>query len=173
MPMPLSTVTGRHGMTTAPHHLAAQAGCDVLKDGGNAVEACVAIAATLAVVYPHMTGIGGDGFWVIAEPDGRVHGIHGCGGAAAAADLSLYTGLDAVPTRGPLAANTVAGTISGWAAALESGGGTLPLKGTRQGAAELGAADTTLPGDGNWHAQVRLNVAPLKVTGYALEVFYP
>ncbi len=123
--MALSTVTGRHGMVTAPHHLASAAGLDVLRDGGNAVEACVAVAATLAVVYPHMTGIGGDGFWAIREPDGRVHAIHGCGGAAANADLSLYAGLAAVPTRGPLAANTVAGTISGWAAALE--GGTLPL----------------------------------------------
>jgi len=114
-------------MVTAPHHLASEAGLAVLADGGNAVEATVATAAALAVVYPHMTGIGGDGFWVIAEPDGAVHSIHGCGGAAAAADLSLYAGLDAVPTRGPLAANTVAGTISGWVAALASGGGTLPL----------------------------------------------
>jgi gamma-glutamyltranspeptidase len=54
--------------------------------------------------------------------------VHGCGGAAAAADLSLYAGLEAVPTRGPLAANTVAGTISGWSAALEGGGGKLPLE---------------------------------------------
>ncbi|KAK0331047.1 hypothetical protein LTR94_030455, partial [Friedmanniomyces endolithicus] len=72
-----------------------------------------------------MTGIGGDGFWLIVEADGRVHGIHGCGGAAAAADLSLYAGMATVPTRGPLAANTVAGTISAWEAALA--GGTLPL----------------------------------------------
>lgn len=126
--MALTTITGSHGMVTAPHYLAAEAGCSVLKDGGNAVEATVAVAATLAVVYPHMTAIGGDGFWLIAEPDGRVHSIHGCGGAAASADLSLYAGLDAVPTRGPLAANTVAGTISGWEAALASAGGSLPLQ---------------------------------------------
>jgi len=123
--MTLSTVHGRHGMVTAPHFLASRAGLEVLKDGGNAREAAVAVAAALAVVYPHMTGIGGDSFWLIHEPDGRVHAIHGCGGAAQAADLSLYAGLDAVPTRGPLAANTVAGTISGWEAMLE--GGTLPL----------------------------------------------
>lgn len=125
--MAMRTVSGRGGMATAPHHLAATAGCDVLRDGGNAVEACVAIAATLAVVYPHMTGIGGDGFWLIAEPDGHVHGIHGCGGAAIKADLSLYAGMAAVPTRGPLAANTVAGTISGWEAALAGSDGTMPL----------------------------------------------
>lgn len=125
--MSLRTVTASQGMVTAPHALAAEAGLGVLRDGGNAVEACVATAAALAVVYPHMTGIGGDGFWVIAEPDGRVHGIHGCGGAAAAADLALYAGHETVPMRGPLAANTVAGTISGWEAALASAGGTLPL----------------------------------------------
>ena len=125
--MTLSTISGTNGMVTAPHWLAAQAGCDVLKDGGNAVEAAVAVAATLAVVYPHMTGIGGDSFWLVAQPDGAIHSVHGCGGAAAKADLALYAGLATVPTRGPLAANTVAGTLSGWAAMLESGGGTLPL----------------------------------------------
>jgi gamma-glutamyltranspeptidase len=123
-----STVHGRNGMVTAPHYLASEAGLSVLRDGGNAVEATVAVAATLAVVYPHMTAIGGDGFWTIAEPDGRVHGIHGCGGAGAACDLALYAGHEAVPTRGPLAANTVAGTISGWQAALASAGGNLPLE---------------------------------------------
>ncbi|MEI6642092.1 MAG: gamma-glutamyltransferase [Novosphingobium sp.] len=125
--MGLTTVSSRKGMVTAPHRLAAEAGLSVLQDGGNAVEATVAVAACLAVVYPHMTGIGGDGFWVIHEPDGAVHGIHGCGGAAGAASLDLYAGLDAVPFRGPLAANTVAGTISGWTAALETAGGSLPL----------------------------------------------
>jgi len=123
----MQTIHASNGIVTAPHHLAAQAGCDVLKDGGSAVEACVAVAATLAVVYPHMTSLGGDGFWVICEPDGIVHSIHGCGGAAASADLSLYAGLEAVPTRGPLAANTVAGTISGWEAALAEPYCQLPL----------------------------------------------
>lgn len=123
----MKTVTARQGIVTAPHHLAAEAGCDVLKDGGNAVEATVAVAAALAVVYPHMTGIGGDGFWLIREPDGRVHSIHGCGGAVAKADLSLYADHETVPTRGPLAANTVAGTISAWTAALEGEGCSLPL----------------------------------------------
>jgi gamma-glutamyltranspeptidase/glutathione hydrolase len=112
-------------MVTSPHHLASQAGLDILCDGGNAFDAGVATAAALAVVYPHMTGIGGDGFWLIAEPDGSTRAIHGCGGAAAAADLELYAGMSAVPTRGPLAANTVAGTISAWAEALKHG--ALPL----------------------------------------------
>lgn len=123
----LFSVRSLRGMATAPHHLAAQAGTDVLKDGGNAVEAAVAVAAALAVVYPHMTGIGGDGFWLISEPDGHVRAVSACGAAARSADLSLYHGLDTIPWRGPLAANTVAGTISGWQSALEISGQTLPL----------------------------------------------
>ena len=123
----LTTVTGRNGMVTAPHFLAAEAGLGVLRDGGNAAEASIAVAATLAVVYPHMTGLGGDGFWLLAEPDGEVKLVHGCGGAAASADLALYAGLDSVPTRGPLAANTVAGTVSAWGEVLAGTPGTLPL----------------------------------------------
>jgi len=108
-------------MVTSPHHLASQAGLDVLREGGTAIEAVVATASMLAVVYPHMTGIGGDGFWLILWPDGRSEAIDASGRAAVAADLDLYrkAGLDAVPWRGPLAANTVAGTVSGWDAALQ------------------------------------------------------
>ncbi|WP_164852624.1 gamma-glutamyltransferase family protein [Novosphingobium umbonatum] len=124
----METARSLNGMVSAPHALAARAGRDVLADGGSAVEACVAVAATLAVVYPHMTGLGGDGFWLIREGDGRIHSVHGCGGAAGKADLALYNGLEAVPWRGPLAANTVAGTVSAWEAALESDAGTLPLE---------------------------------------------
>jgi gamma-glutamyltranspeptidase/glutathione hydrolase len=124
----IHSVRSYRGSVTAPHHLAAQAGLDVLKDGGNAVEASVAVAACLAVVYPHMTGIGGDGFWLIAEADGRCHAIHGCGSAAAAANLELYEGSTQIPTRGPLAANTVAGAVSAWEAALASSGGEIPLQ---------------------------------------------
>ena len=121
----LHTASAFRGMVTAPHHLAAQSGLDVLKDGGTAAEAAVAVAATLAVVYPHMNSIGGDSFWLVREPDGVLHGVHAVGGAAQKAELSLYAGLESVPWRGPLAANTVAGTISGWQALLE--GGALPL----------------------------------------------
>jgi gamma-glutamyltranspeptidase/glutathione hydrolase len=125
----LKTARGRGGAVTAPHHLASEAGLHVLKDGGSAAEAAVAIAATLAVVYPHMNSIGGDSFWLLAEPGRDPVGVDACGRAAAAADIDLYrrAGLSAVPTRGPLAANTVAGTLSGWSEVLRLGGGRLPL----------------------------------------------
>jgi len=120
------------GIVTAPHHLAAQAGLAVLREGGNAIEAMVAAAAAIAVVYPHMNAIGGDGFWIVCEPGRAPVGIDACGAAGHRVDASLYAsrGLTAVPARGPLAANTVAGTLSGWQEALaisHEWGGRLPL----------------------------------------------
>jgi gamma-glutamyltranspeptidase/glutathione hydrolase len=125
--------TGLSGMVSAPHHLAAQAGRDVLKDGGTAIEAMVAAAATIAVVYPHMNAIGGDGFWLIAEPGQDPIAIRACGPAAALATPAYYRkqNFEALPTRGPMAALTVAGAVSGWAEALAVsrawGGTPLPL----------------------------------------------
>ena len=125
----LKARTARGGMVSAPHHLAAQAGAAVLRDGGNAVEAMVAAAATIAVVYPHMNSLGGDGFWLIAEPGKAPVGIDACGRSAALADRGFYAerGLEAIPSRGPHAANTVAGALSGWQAALAALPCRLPL----------------------------------------------
>lgn len=125
----LQTLTGRRGMVTAPHHLAAQAGISIMREGGNAIEAMVAAAATIAVVYPHMNSIGGDGFWLISEPGKSPIGIDACGRAAKLATARFYLDREcaAIPARGPFAANTVAGAISGWKAALSIGGGRLPL----------------------------------------------
>lgn len=128
-----NTTYATRGMAVAPHSLAAQAALSVLNgDGGNAIEAMVAAAAAIAVVYPHMNGIGGDGFWVISEPGQPVRAIEACGMAGAAVTRDLYLGRDLqqIPVRGPLAANTVAGTISGWERALTlsaAWGGRLPL----------------------------------------------
>jgi len=125
----LKALACSRGMVTAPHHLAAQSGIAVLRDGGNAVEAMVAAAATIAVVYPHMNSIGGDGFWLISQPGKDPIGIDACGRAAGLATPDWYRakGLPSIPTRGPLAANTVAGAVSGWKAALDVAGTRLPL----------------------------------------------
>ena len=117
----LYSKTSLGGMVTAPHHLAAQAGASVLRDGGNAVEAMVAAAAAIAVVYPHMNGIGGDGFWLISEAGREPVAIQACGQSAARATKDFYAshGDPIIPNRGPRAALTVAGAIGGWHAALE------------------------------------------------------
>ncbi|MDI9334705.1 MAG: gamma-glutamyltransferase [Cytophagales bacterium] len=128
------TLTSPRGMATAPHHLAASSAAAVLREGGNAIEAMVAAAATIAVVYPHMNSIGGDGFWIISEPGQEPVAIDACGRAAGLASMAWYreqgvTG-SVIPGRGPLAANTVAGAISGWQEALLHStrmGGKLPV----------------------------------------------
>ncbi len=103
---------------TAPHYAASQVGQHVLEQGGTAIEAMVAAAASIAVVYPHMNGLGGDGFWLISEPGKAPVGIDASGCAAAGATLDAYAGLDVIPSRGGQAALTMAGAVAGWKTAL-------------------------------------------------------
>jgi len=126
------TAGHRRGVVAAPHDAATEAGRAILEDGGNALEAMVAMAATIAAVYPHMNHIGGDAFWLIREPSGRVRAIMGAGSAGAKATPTLYRehGYDAIPPRGPLAALTVPGAVATWTLALQAAeayGGKLPL----------------------------------------------
>jgi gamma-glutamyltranspeptidase/glutathione hydrolase len=130
--MDLHTAGHRRGVVCAPHAAAAEAGRAVLAEGGNALEAMVAMAASIAVVYPHMNGIGGDGFWLVREPSGRVRALMAAGRAGERARPDLYreAGHDDIPTRGPLAALTVPGAIGGWMLALDMAralGAKLPL----------------------------------------------
>jgi gamma-glutamyltranspeptidase/glutathione hydrolase len=105
----------------APHHLAAEAGRALMGEGANAIEAMIGMAATIAVVYPHMNAIGGDGFWLIREPSGKVLYIEACGYAGSEATMERYKslGYDSIPARGPLSALTVPGTVGGWQLAHE------------------------------------------------------
>lgn len=130
--MEFNTYGHRRGVVAAPHAEATEAGYHVLGEGGNALEAMVAMAATIAAVYPHMNHIGGDGFWLFRERSGRVRAIMGAGPAGARAAPALYreAGHDAIPARGPLAALTVPGAVGGWMLALEAAkalGGRMPL----------------------------------------------
>lgn len=116
----------------APHLSACATGQAILAAGGNAIEAMVAMAAAVAVVYLHMNGIGGDGFWLVREPGGRVHALNAAGAAGSLATIRRYRdkGYDAIPPRGADAAATVAGAVGGWRLALELSqalGGKLPL----------------------------------------------
>jgi oxamate amidohydrolase len=111
---------GRRGLVASPHPLATIAGLEALQRGGTAVDAAVAVGATLAVVYPHMTGLGGDSFWLLWDARARrLTALQAAGGAAAAATPELYRrhGLAQIPARGPLAALTVPGAVDGlWTA---------------------------------------------------------
>lgn len=127
------TANSYRGMVVSPHHLASEAGLAVLRDGGNAAEAAVATAAALCVVYPHMTGLGGDAFWTIHDPaGGRVECIDASGisGAAVNFEYLKKARLEKIPQRGPKAMITCPGAVSGWQKALEvskNWGRALPL----------------------------------------------
>jgi gamma-glutamyltranspeptidase/glutathione hydrolase len=105
------------GLVASPHHLASEAGAAILQIGGNALDAALAAATTIAVVYPHMNGMGGDNVWLIYDARaGRLLALNAIGRAAAAADLETYRARHGatMPTRGGAAALTVPGVVSGW-----------------------------------------------------------
>src|SRR6185503_16256750 len=82
-------------------------------------------------VYPHMNHIGGDGFWLVREPNKRIRAIMAAGPAGSLATPALYRQHETIPSRGPLAALTVPGAVGGWMLAIEAaravGGRGLPL----------------------------------------------
>jgi gamma-glutamyltranspeptidase/glutathione hydrolase len=119
-----STVYGRDGVVATSQPLAAEAGIETLREGGNAFDAAVATAAALNVVEPTSTGIGGDVFALYRTADGEVGAMRACGGAPEGATLDrVRDGLAAengedpsaveMPMRGPHTV-TVPGTARGW-----------------------------------------------------------
>ena len=119
-----STVHATHGMVATSQPLAAMAGLRVLMDGGNAVDAAVATAATLNVVEPMSTGVGGDLFALIWKAaDKKVVALNGSGRAPKAASIEdLHAkGRSRMPAFGPLSVS-VPGTVHGWEVLLESEG---------------------------------------------------
>src|SRR5688572_15481364 len=97
----MTPVFAPRGMVASPHALASAAGANALRNGGSAVDAAIAAAASLAVVYPHMCSIGGDAFWLIYDAAAkRVSYLDGGGRAAAAAKLERFAGQTEIPFRG-------------------------------------------------------------------------
>ncbi|WP_298137356.1 gamma-glutamyltransferase family protein [Acidiferrobacter sp.] len=104
----------RTALITTPHPDATGAGLTILRAGGNAIEAALAAAAMLCVVYPHMTGLGGDACWLVAKDEGEPLGILGIGQAAAAKPPDAEHA-----QRGPAAAFTTAGAVDSWGLAYQ------------------------------------------------------
>jgi gamma-glutamyltranspeptidase/glutathione hydrolase len=123
-------VSARRGMVVSEAPLSSQAGVEILKRGGNAVDAAVATAFALAVVYPEAGNIGGGGFMVIHMADGRNASIDFRETAPLAATHDMYVGADGKVTsesvEGPLASG-VPGAVAGLTEALRKYG-TLPLR---------------------------------------------
>lgn len=114
-------MTKTQGVIATPHHLASEVGAQVLRDGGNAIDAAIAADAVLCVVYPHMTSVGGD-LMAIVWPAGESSpvGLIGAGrsGELATIEAVRERGFDQMPARGVLSV-TVPGTVEAWARLLE------------------------------------------------------
>lgn len=116
------TTFATRGLVASPNHLASQAGLRILQEGGNALDAAVAASAALAVVYPHMAGLGGDLFALVYEARSDcVYALNASGRAAQRATIDFYRarGHAQIPARGPLSALTVPGAVDGWCVLLE------------------------------------------------------
>lgn len=102
-------------MVASPHARATLAGVEVLRSGGTAVDAAVAVGALLGVAQPNQTGIGGDAFWLLRPRGGPTLALNASGRTPAGVDPSA---IRSIPPRSALAV-TVPGTTSAWAAAHE------------------------------------------------------
>ncbi|HIB20067.1 MAG TPA: gamma-glutamyltransferase, partial [Rhodospirillales bacterium] len=117
-----SAVISRHGAVATSQPLAAQAGLQILRDGGNSIDAAVATAAMLNVVEPMSTGIGGDAFMLVYQPkDEKILGLNASGRAPYAAELTFFADqeLAYIPNYHSMYAVTVPGAVDGWATLLE------------------------------------------------------
>jgi gamma-glutamyltranspeptidase/glutathione hydrolase len=114
-------VRGTRGAVVSDHPLASAAAFAVLKEGGNAMDAAIAAAGVLAVVRPHMNGVGGDAFALVYEAaTGEVHALNGSGRAGALATPAFFADAGAadMPQVGPLSVS-VPGAVAAWVDALE------------------------------------------------------
>src|SRR5919198_4875239 len=110
-----SPVIACEGMAATSHPLASLAAIEALRAGGTAADAAVTAVAVLCVIEPHMTGIGGDCFGLIAEPGKPVWGYNGCGrsGAKSSTEALLAKGMTSIEATSPYAVN-VPGAIEAW-----------------------------------------------------------
>jgi gamma-glutamyltranspeptidase / glutathione hydrolase len=109
-----SPVIACEGMAATSHPLATLAAVDTLRAGGTAADAAVAAVATLCVVEPHMTGIGGDCFCLVSEPGKPVWGYNGSGRAGATASDQALRAKGLTEIGNSIHAVTVPGAIDAW-----------------------------------------------------------
>lgn len=110
-------IIGTQTMVVSPHYLASAAGARMLERGGNAYDAAIAVSACLAVVYPHMTGLGGDSFWLsYHSKEGEVRAYNGSGRSSYGACIDAFEGENSIPVRGVRSAITVPGMVDAWVA---------------------------------------------------------
>lgn len=124
VPVGRSVVRATHGMVATSQPLASAVGLDVLKRGGNAVDAAIAVAAVLNVTEPNMTGVGGDAFMLAYSAKTKtLSGLNASGRAPRALNLDYFKShkITEMPTAGMVPV-TVPGAFDGWVTLLEKFG---------------------------------------------------
>lgn len=117
-----SPVIAMNGMAATSHPLATLAAIDALRDGGTAADAAVAAVATLCVVEPHMTGIGGDCYALVSRPDLPVWGYNGSGRSGAKASYAALRDKRLNEIGNSIHSVTVPGAIDAWEQILKAHG---------------------------------------------------
>ncbi len=124
-----SEVIATHGMACTSQPLATQVALDILKSGGNAVDAAIAANAVLGLVEPTGNGIGGDLFAIVWDADsGQLYGLNASGRSPQSLTLDYFkeNGYEKIPAMGPLPVS-VPGCVDGWFE-LHNRFGTIPMK---------------------------------------------
>lgn len=124
-----SPVLAEHGMVCTSHPLASQIGLDILKQGGNAIDAAIAANAALGLMEPTGCGVGGDLFAIVWDAKTqKLYGLNGSGRSPKSMTLDTLKamGLEKIPAYGPLPVS-VPGAVNGWTS-LHDKFGSLPLK---------------------------------------------
>ena len=169
-----SVTRAQNGMVACPHAQASEAGVEMLKAGGSAVDAAIAASAVLSVVYPHMTSVGGDQFWLIWDAGrGAVRFLNAGGRAAASGTIDWFTrrGLAEIPYRGIVPATlTTPGAVAGWCEA-HAALGRLPL--ARDLAPAIGWARNGFPATARLCSWSGKNAAVLAESPEASAIFLP
>lgn len=162
------------GMVASPHSLASAAGVDALRAGGSAVDAALATGAALSVLYPHMTSVGGDAFWLVYDAHTRrVRYLNGGGRAARGARVDWFRarGMGEIPLRGFLPATlTTPGAVASWCAAHEEYG-RLPL--SRDLSAAIAYAREGFPVTGRLARAIELHASDGSLNPGALAILVP
>ena len=165
-------VGGIEAAVTSDHVLASAAGMDVIKRGGNAVDAAITMAAVLTIVRPHMNGVGGDNFMLIRlQKTGEVIALNGSGRAGAKATPAFFQakGLTAVPSSGILSVS-VPGAVRGWADALQKYG-TITLSQALQPAIRY--AERGFPVSPRLHADINESKKKVAADPELARIFLP
>ncbi|BCJ87146.1 gamma-glutamyltransferase [Effusibacillus dendaii] len=165
------SVIGTKQMVVSPHYLASMAGNRMLEKGGNAFDAAVAVSACLAVVYPHMTGMGGDSFWLTySQKEGKVRAYNGSGRSGSQVTREQYAGEASIPIRGTRSAITVPGMIDSWDAILKEYG-RLSMRDVLQPAIEY--AYTGFPFTKDQYDNTKKNFSTLSSIPFTCDIYTP